>query len=68
MSQGPYDPPNQDEIDELESALRHVALIATETFVREYYGDRCDDFDPLCTLCRKWRAFDELFELNEDSG
>jgi len=32
-----------------------------ELCIQEKYGDRCPDFDENCVLCKKWKAFDELF-------
>lgn len=34
----------------------------TAAAVTEYFGERCPEFEPQCECCRRWRAFDELFD------
>lgn len=35
-----------------------------ERHIREWWGDRCEDFDPDCFCCQKWAAFDQVVENN----
>lgn len=36
-----------------------------EEAIREYWGERCPDFEPGCPCCRAWAEFDQL---NEKAG
>lgn len=31
-------------------------------WLTEYFGRRCDEYEPTCIVCQKWKAFDEIFE------
>jgi len=31
-----------------------------EASIGDHYGERCNDFDPDCMLCRVWKRWDEL--------
>lgn len=43
---------------------KQVALAHTQMtrVIIEHFGDRCDDCEPECIICQKWKAFDFLFE------
>jgi len=32
-----------------------------ENWMKEYWGNRCPDYEPSCSLCKAWRCFDYLF-------
>lgn len=34
-----------------------------QDFVREMFGDRCDDFDPDCPTCKLWQLHDQMREI-----
>lgn len=38
-----------------------------EEAIREYFGERCPDFDPGCLGCLAWKAVDELASLRSDN-
>ncbi len=37
----------------------HIRTIA-ETMLKEHFGERCDDYEPDCMCCQRWRALDKL--------
>lgn len=37
----------------------HVRTIA-EPMLREWFGERCADFEPDCHVCQRWAALDAL--------
>lgn len=39
----------------------HVRIVG-ETLLREYFGERCHEFDPNCANCERWKALDDLTE------
>ncbi len=32
-----------------------------QAWVKEWYGDRCEQHEADCPICRAWQAFDQLF-------
>lgn len=30
-----------------------------EEAIKDYYGERCPDYDADCVVCQAWREFDE---------
>lgn len=34
----------------------------TQQFIEKWFGERCESFDGGCCVCKKWKAFDFLFE------
>ena len=34
-----------------------------EEAIREYFGERCPDFEPGCPCCRAWAEFDSVERL-----
>lgn len=47
--------------------VRYVA----ESMLNEFYGERCETFEPSCVCCNRWRHLDALvanpFEDGEES-
>ncbi len=39
----------------------HIRTIA-ESILKEYFGDRCPDFDEHCEVCKRWKAMDDLIQ------
>lgn len=35
-------------------------LARYEDFVRWYYGERCEDYEPDCCVCQGWKVFDKF--------
>ena len=35
--------------------------------IREYWGERCPDFEPGCPCCRAWIEYDEITRLRADN-
>lgn len=46
-----------DEITQFDSARDY-----TEEMLIEQFGERCDSFEESCEACKRWAAFDILFE------
>jgi hypothetical protein len=34
-----------------------------ETAITEYFGERCDDYEERCVVCRAWKEYDNLVAL-----
>ena len=51
----------QSEAEEMASDI-YSASRDVEVFLRLWFGDRCESFDGDCVVCKKWKAFDFLFE------
>ncbi len=34
--------------------------------IKEYYGDRCPDYEPGCPACDAWAAFNGLIAAQDD--
>ena len=39
-----------------------------EDAICEYWGERCDDFEPSCIVCAIWKRFDDLVDAERDLG
>lgn len=39
----------------------YVRTIA-EKFLTKWYGERCPDFEPNCTNCKRWKLLDDLLQ------
>jgi hypothetical protein len=39
-----------------------------EPLLREFFGDRCEDFEPGCECCKRWAALDRLLENPFEPG
>lgn len=37
----------------------HIRIIA-ETMLREFFGERCPDYQEDCECCRRWKLLDDL--------
>ena len=37
-----------------------------EIYILEEFGERCPDYSPGCYICIVWRAFDILFDFEEE--
>ncbi len=31
-------------------------------YIKEFFGERCKDFEEHCECCKRWKLFDELIE------
>jgi hypothetical protein len=54
------------QFDQLVTTVTGNILIAEA--VEEYWGKRCDTFDPDCCCCQAWKAFDRLVRGRHDSA
>lgn len=45
-------------------AFASILRPQVETFVENYYGERCPNKGEWCACCRAWAAFDVLFADN----
>lgn len=41
---------------------------SADVLLLEMYGARCDEFDPDCELCKRWKALDDLTRNPFDDG
>ena len=46
---------------EQEKAIREIREVSQ----RDYWGERCKDFDGACVACLAWKHFDETGEVVE---
>lgn len=54
-----------DEVDELDKEFdEDVEEVkdVVEPFLKEWFGDRCPDFDENCIVCKKWQLYDKLIK------
>lgn len=51
----------QDDSDTFDMMAGHLRIIA-ETMLRDFFGERCEDFDEDCECCRRWKLLDALTE------
>lgn len=54
------------DVDDDTKLLKADALRTVRLYVEEWFGERCEEFEPNCICCRKWQAFDELFKGPEE--
>ena len=47
-----------------EMMRNHVKVVA-EAMLRDWWGERCPDFDPDCECCKHWYLLDQL--VDEDN-
>ena len=38
----------------------------TRAFIKDHWGERCDEFDSDCGCCKAWQAFDLIFRYVEN--
>jgi hypothetical protein len=31
-----------------------------EWYLIKWWGDKCDEFEPECELCKRWKAYEDL--------
>lgn len=36
-----------------------VKVLATIEFMEDYFGSRCEEFDPECVVCSNYKRFDD---------
>ena len=53
--------------DELEE-VDDVGVKMIEEALREYWGERCEDYEAGCVVCEVWEAFDKAFPRNENQN
>jgi hypothetical protein len=51
--------PDDEDGRRFQTAAETVRTFAAE-FLREWFGERCPDFEANCTNCRRWAALDDL--------
>ena len=34
-----------------------------DAFITKQFGDRCDEYEPLCVVCKMWLRRDEMREI-----
>ena len=54
-------PPNPTERYVMMQMADHIRTVA-EAYLEMWFGERCDDFDPNCVVCQKWKQLDDLLE------
>lgn len=47
------------------AAEKEALAPLTVAEITEFWGERCDDFEPECTVCRMWREHDFVVQLTE---
>lgn len=54
---------NQEMLERLafERQAQHVRIV-TEAFLTEWYGERCEDYEKHCEICKRWRWLDKIVE------
>jgi sulfite reductase beta subunit-like hemoprotein len=45
-----------------------VGVKMIEEALREYWGERCEDYEAGCGVCEGWRAFNKVFPRNENQN
>ena len=51
----------QSDYDEFERFIESSRGQA-EMFLLDQFGEKCNDFDEGCECCKRWKAFEDLFE------
>lgn len=59
-----FNPTDFEDDEDLRRSVRGAARAAAEAYLRLEWGERCPDHYAGCHCCRRWAAFDELF--NDD--
>ncbi len=49
-----------DNFDEQYQNAAKLVYDAAASFLSEFWGERCPDYEPLCDCCKRWRALDVL--------
>ena len=44
---------------------RKAMLTVLEVFITERYGEKCPDYEPLCTCCEMWKLFERIAYITE---
>jgi hypothetical protein len=47
--------------------LKALARRLAEIWIRREYGEPCPDYHCHCVVCRRWKAFNTLFEEDLDA-
>ena len=55
-----YQPPTTD-AEHFHMMAGHLRIVAEE-MLREFFGERCDEFDEDCPICMRWNALAVLTE------